>query len=100
MSEERLERIENQLGQVLQAIIGVDNRVTDLETRLNARIDGLENRMTGLENRMNERMTNLETRMGDRMTVLEGTLAVMMRGGFNSLRGTVKHNQAPAKIFS
>ncbi|MGB8698520.1 MAG: hypothetical protein WCD18_03810 [Thermosynechococcaceae cyanobacterium] len=70
MSEERLERIENQLGQVLQAITGLDNRMM-----------GLDNRMTGLETRM--------TRIEDRVDIMEGTLLTTMRGGFNSLRGSV-----------
>jgi archaellum component FlaC len=34
MSEERLERIENQLGQVLQAITGLENRMTSMENRV------------------------------------------------------------------
>jgi uncharacterized coiled-coil protein SlyX len=63
MSEERLERIENQLGQVLQGITGLDRR------------------MTGLESRM--------TRMENRVDVMEGTLLMTMRGGFNSLRGNI-----------
>ncbi len=77
MSEERLERIENQLGQVLQAIVGVADRM-----------NGLENRMTSIENRM----TTLETRMTgleNRTEVIEGTLLATMRGGFNFIRGHV-----------
>jgi archaellum component FlaC len=70
MSEERLERIENQLGQVLQAITGLDRRMT-----------GLENRMIGLQDRM--------TSMENRVDVMEGTLLLTMRGGFNSLRGNI-----------
>jgi archaellum component FlaC len=70
MSEERLERIENQLGQVLQAITGLTNRMT-----------GIEDRMTGIE----DRMTGIE----DRVDIMEGTLLTTMRGGFNSLRGNV-----------
>jgi chromosome segregation ATPase len=78
MSEERFDRLETQIGQVLQAIIGFDVRITELESRMEERMTGLENRMTGLENRMN-----------DRMSVLETTLSATMRGGFNSLRATV-----------
>jgi uncharacterized coiled-coil protein SlyX len=78
MSEERFDRLEAQIGQVLQVVLGLDNRVT-----------GLENHMTGLENRMSDQMTRLENRMNDRMSVLETTLSATMRGGFNSLRGTV-----------
>jgi chromosome segregation ATPase len=78
MSEERFDRLETQIGQVLQAIIVFDVRITELESRMEERMTGLENRMTGLENRMN-----------DRMSVLETTLSATMRGGFNSLRATV-----------
>jgi archaellum component FlaC len=70
MSEEKLERIENQLGQVLQAIAGVADRVT-----------GLESRMTNLEGQM--------TRLENRTEVIEGTLLATMRGGFNFIRGHV-----------
>jgi hypothetical protein len=34
MSEERLERIENQLGQVLQAMTGLSDRMTRIEDRV------------------------------------------------------------------
>jgi chromosome segregation ATPase len=111
MSEERFDRLEAQIGQVLQVVLGLDNRVTGLENRMdefenrindhmtgfenrmNDRMDEFENRMndrmTGLENRMSDQMTRLENRMNDRMSVLETTLSATMRGGFNSLRGTV-----------
>jgi chromosome segregation ATPase len=107
MSEERFDRLESQIGQVLQAMTGMDsrinnridgleNRMTNLENHMDGldnRMDGLESRMNdrmdGLESRMNDRMTGLENRMNDRMSILETTLLTTMRGGFNSLRATV-----------
>jgi chromosome segregation ATPase len=103
MSEERFDRLESQIGQVLQAMTGMESRINDrmdgLENRmtglenhmdgLDNRMDGLENRMTGLESNMNDHMTGLENRINDRMSVLETTLSATMRGGFNSLRATV-----------
>jgi chromosome segregation ATPase len=107
MSEERFDRLESQIGQVLQAMTGMDsrinNRIDGLENRMTSlenHMDGLDNRMdelesrmndrmTGLESRMNDRMTGLESRMNDRMSILETTLLTTMRGGFNSLRATV-----------
>jgi peptidoglycan hydrolase CwlO-like protein len=96
MSEERFDRLEAQISQVLQVVIGLDHRVTGLENRMTGLencMDEFENRMndrmTGLENRMNDRMTGLENHMNDRMSVLETTLSATMRGGFNSLRATV-----------
>ncbi len=103
MSEERFDRLEAQISQVLQVVIGLDHRVTGLENRMTGlenRVTGLENRMDefenrmndriiGLENRMNGRIIGLENRMNDRMSVLETTLSATMRGGFNSLRATV-----------
>jgi predicted nucleic acid-binding Zn-ribbon protein len=118
MSEERFDRLEGQIGQVLQAMTGMesrinnrmdgldnrmtglenhmdglDNRMTGLENRMNDRMIGLENgmndRMIGLENGMNDRMIGLENSMNDRMSILETTLLTTMRGGFNSLRATV-----------
>jgi chromosome segregation ATPase len=96
MSEERFDRLESQIGQVLQAMTGMESRIND-------RVTGLENQMIDLENRMNDRMTGLEDRMtgfensmtglensiNDRMSVLETTLSATMCGGFNSLRATV-----------
>ncbi len=84
MSEERLERIESQLGQVLQAIAGVADRAAGIEDRMTT----LESRMTSLEDRMTsleDRMTGLE----NRTEVVEGTLLATMRGGFNFIRGHV-----------
>jgi chromosome segregation ATPase len=78
MSEEKLDRIESQLGQLLQAMGGFETRMNSFETR-----------MDGLETRMNDRMNGLETRMNDRMSILEGTLAATMRSGFNNLRSSV-----------
>jgi chromosome segregation ATPase len=96
MSEERFDRLESQIGQVLQAMTGMDsrinNRIDGLENRmtnLENHMDGLDNRMDGLESRMNDRMNGLESRMNDRMSILETTLLTTMRGGFNSLRATV-----------
>ncbi len=93
MSEERFDRLESQISQVLQAMTGLEDRmnarITGLENRMNDRMTGIEDRMTGLEDRMNNRMTELENRMNDRMSVLEATLSTTMRGGFNSLRAIV-----------
>jgi archaellum component FlaC len=107
MSEERFDRLESQIGQVLQAMTGMESRINDRVTGLENQMIDLENRMndrmTGLESRMNDRMTGLEDRMtgfensmtglenriNDRMSVLETTLSATMRGGFNSLRATV-----------
>jgi archaellum component FlaC len=107
MSEERFDRLESQIGQVLQAMTGMESRINDRVTGLENQMIDLENRMndrmTGMESRMNDRMTGLEDRMtgfensmtglenriNDRMSVLETTLSATMRGGFNSLRATV-----------
>jgi uncharacterized coiled-coil protein SlyX len=52
MTEERLERIENQLDQVLQALTGVNTRLTTFEQNLNAAredIRVLRNRIDSVE---------------------------------------------------
>jgi chromosome segregation ATPase len=52
MTEERLERIENQLDQVLQALTGVNTRLTIFEQNLNAAredIRVLRNRIDSVE---------------------------------------------------
>jgi archaellum component FlaC len=71
MSEERLERIENQLGQVLQAITIVDNSMTRIE---NCMI------------RIGDCMTRIETSM---IRIGNHTLHTTVSRGFNSLQGNV-----------
>jgi chromosome segregation ATPase len=89
MSEEKLDRIESQLGQLLQAMGGFETRMNSFETRMDGLETRMNDRMDGLETRMNDRMDSLENRMNDRMSILEGTLAATMRSGFNNLRSSV-----------
>jgi archaellum component FlaC len=60
MSEERLERIENQLDRVVQAITVVQQNIT-----------AMQQNMTAMQNRVDS---------------MEGTLLTTMAGGFNSLQ--------------
>ncbi|AFY91337.1 hypothetical protein Cha6605_0029 [Chamaesiphon minutus PCC 6605] len=63
MSEERLERIENQLSQVIQAV-GV----------MQQNMMAMQQNMTAMQNRMDS---------------MEGTLLTTMTGGFNSLQNYI-----------
>ena len=60
MSEERLERIENQLSQVIQAVAVMQQNIV-----------GMQQNIVGMQNRMDS---------------MEGTLLTTMTGGFNSLQ--------------
>jgi chromosome segregation ATPase len=76
MSEERLERIENQLAQVLQAIISTNSRIDDLETSLNRRIAAVEQNQEALR----EDVGSLRQRIDS----VEGTLRLAIADGFRS----------------
>ena len=63
MSEERLERIENQLSQVIQAVGVIQQNMTVMQQNMMA--------------------------MQNRMDSMEGTLLTTMTGGFNSLQNYI-----------
>jgi archaellum component FlaC len=63
MSEERLERIENQLAQLIQAISGTNQKISSMEQNLNA----VREDVSGLRRRIDS---------------VEGTLLTAMRDGF------------------
>lgn len=63
MSEERLERIENQLSQVIQAVGTMQQNMTVMQQNMMA--------------------------MQNRMDSMEGTLLTTMTGGFNSLQNYI-----------
>lgn len=72
MTEERLERIENQLGQVLQALNGVDARLTTLEQNqvvLGQNLNAAREDIGALRNRIDS---------------VEGTVRVAIKDGFKS----------------
>ena len=76
MSEERLERIENQLAQVLQAIIGTNSRINELETGINGRMTTLEQN----QNALREDVVALRQRIDN----IEGTMRLAIVDGFRS----------------
>ena len=67
MSEERLERIENQLSQVIQSIAVMQQNMTVMQQNMTV----MQQNMTGMQNRLDS---------------MEGTLLTTMTGGFNSLQ--------------
>jgi chromosome segregation ATPase len=79
MSEERLERIENQLAQVLEAIVGNNSRIGGLENR----IGGIENRMTALEQNQNSLREDVVS-LRHRIDSVEGTVRLAIVDGFRS----------------
>jgi chromosome segregation ATPase len=70
MSEERLERIENQLTQVLQAVGTMQQNMTVMQQHMTV----MQQNMTVMQNRMDS---------------MEGTLLTTMTGGFNSLQNYI-----------
>lgn len=76
MSEERLERIENQLAQVLEAIVGTNSRITEIETGINSRMTILEQN----QNALREDVVSLRQRIDS----IEGTVRLAIVDGFRS----------------
>jgi septal ring factor EnvC (AmiA/AmiB activator) len=79
MSEERLERIENQLERVIQAITGMQQSIVGLDQRTGS----LEQKMTSMEQNLNavrEDVSGLRYRIDS----VEGTLLTAMRDGFKA----------------
>ncbi|WP_310487511.1 hypothetical protein [Chamaesiphon sp. VAR_69_metabat_338] len=77
MSEERLERIENQLSQVIQAVGTMQQSITVMQqnmTVMQQSITVMQQNMMAMQNRMDS---------------MEGTLLTTMTGGFNSLQNYI-----------
>jgi chromosome segregation ATPase len=72
MTEERLERIENQLSQVLQVLTGVNSRLTTLE----------QNQVT-LGQNLNAARADIGA-LRNRIDSVEGTVRVAISDGFKS----------------
>jgi phage shock protein A len=70
MSEERLERIENQLTQVIQAVGTMQQNMMVMQQNMTV----MQQNMTVMQNRMDS---------------MEGTLLTTMTGGFNSLQNYI-----------
>jgi chromosome segregation ATPase len=79
MSEERLERIENQLAQVLQAIISTNSRIDDLETSLTS----LDRRIAAVEQNQEALREDVGS-LRQRIDSVEGTLRLAIADGFRS----------------
>jgi chromosome segregation ATPase len=90
MSEERFDRLEALISQVVGQIGGIENRIGGIENR----IEGLENRIEGrlgaLENRFNQLAQNQDAMREDilelrhRIDSVEGTLRLAIADGFRS----------------
>jgi chromosome segregation ATPase len=74
MSEERLERIEHQLTQVIQAIATMQQNMTVMQQNITT----MQQNMTAMNNRLD--------RVENRVNSMEGTLLTAMREGFASLQ--------------
>jgi DNA anti-recombination protein RmuC len=70
MSEEKLERIENQLSQVIQAVGTMQQNMTVMQQNMTV----MQQNMMAMQNRMDS---------------MEGTLLTTMTGGFNSLQNYI-----------
>jgi chromosome segregation ATPase len=70
MSEERLERIENQLAQLIQAISGTEQKISSMDQKISSMDQNL--------NAVQEDVNGLRRRIDS----VEGTLLTAMRDGF------------------
>jgi chromosome segregation ATPase len=81
MSEERLERIENQLDRVVNVIDVMQQNITVLQHSMVA----LQQSMTVVQQNMTVVQENM-TALQQRVDSMEGTLLTAMTDGFNSLQ--------------
>ncbi|WP_309741564.1 hypothetical protein [Chamaesiphon sp. OTE_20_metabat_361] len=81
MSEERLERIENQLIQTVQSLTTMQGQVMQAVTVMQQNITVMQQNMNAMQQNM--------TAMQNRMDSMEGTLLTTMTGGFNSLQNYI-----------
>ena len=88
MSEERLERIENQLTQTVQSLTTMQGQVVQAVTVMQQSIAVMQQNMTVLQQNMTAMQQNMTT-MQNRMDSMEGTLLTTMTGGFNSLQNYI-----------
>ncbi|WP_310410526.1 hypothetical protein [Chamaesiphon sp. OTE_8_metabat_110] len=88
MSEERLERIENQLTQTVQSLTTMQGQVVQAVTVMQQSIAVMQQNMTVLQQNMTAMQQNM-TAMQNRMDSMEGTLLTTMTGGFNSLQNYI-----------
>jgi chromosome segregation ATPase len=93
MSEERFDRLENQLTQVIQAIGTMQQHISGIEQKvvgIEQRVTGIEQRVTGIEQNISAMQSNINAVREDvnslrrRVESNEGTLIVAIREGFRS----------------
>jgi archaellum component FlaC len=93
MSEERFDRLENQLTQVIQAIgtmqqhiSGIEQKVSGIEQKvisLEQKVSGIEQKVISLEQNVNAAREDIAT-LRNRIDSVEGAVAVVIRSTFTA----------------
>jgi chromosome segregation ATPase len=79
MSEERFDRLENQLTQVIQAIGTMQQHVTGIEQR----VTGIEQKIVSLEQNVNAARQDIIS-LRHRIDSVEGAVAIVIRSTFTA----------------
>jgi predicted RNase H-like nuclease (RuvC/YqgF family) len=93
MSEERFDRLENQLTQVIQGMAVMQQNMTAMQQNMavvEQKVSGIEQKVSGIEQKISSMQNNIDAAREDisnlrrRVESNEGTLIVTIREGFRS----------------
>jgi predicted nucleic acid-binding Zn-ribbon protein len=79
MSEERFDRLENQLTQVIQSIATMQQHISGIEQK----VSGIEQKVSGIEQNVNAAREDI-TSLRNRIDSVEGAVSVVIRSTFTA----------------
>ena len=79
MSEERFDRLENQLTQVIQSIATMQQHISGIEQK----VSGIEQKVSGIEQNVNAAREDIAS-LRNRIDSVEGAVSVVIRGTFTA----------------
>jgi chromosome segregation ATPase len=94
MSEERFDRLENQLTQVIQGMTMMQQSMTVMQhdiTGMKQTISGMQHDITGIQQTMatKQDLADLEQALRNRIDSVDGTLTTAIRDGFTRLHDEI-----------
>ena len=86
MSEERFDRLENQLTQVIQSIATMQQHISGIEQKVSGieqKVSGIEQKVSGIEQNVNAAREDISS-LRNRIDSVEGAVSVVIRGTFTA----------------
>jgi predicted nucleic acid-binding Zn-ribbon protein len=109
MSEERFDRLENQLTQVIQGMAVMQQNMTAMQQNMavvEQKVSGIEQKVSGIEQKISSMQNNIDAAREDisnlrrRVESNEGTLIVTIREGFRSREIDLTENERKTRRLS